>query len=229
MPEVKILKNILDVNETKARANRELFASRGILAVNLIASPGAGKTTLLERTIRGLSGTRKLAVIEGDITGDHDARRIEALGVPVVQVNTEGGCHLDAHMVLNSLESLDLGSLDLLFIENVGNLVCPAEFDLGEAFKAVVLSTPEGDDKPAKYPLIFSEAGVVVINKIDLLSSVDFDLPKAERDIRRLNPEAPIFGLSCRTGQGFEAWLKWLSDKGQISGARQQGLAAGSS
>jgi hydrogenase nickel incorporation protein HypB len=213
MPEVKILKNILDVNEGRARANRELFESQGVLAINLIASPGAGKTTLLEKTIRGLSGSRKLAVIEGDITGDHDARRIEALGVPVVQVNTEGGCHLDAHMVLNSLDALELGSLDLLFIENVGNLVCPAEFDLGEAFKVVVLSTPEGDDKPAKYPLIFSEAGAVIINKTDLLPVVDFDLGKAERDINRLNPGIPIFNLSCKTGEGFNAWLEWLSGK----------------
>jgi hydrogenase nickel incorporation protein HypB len=214
MAEIKILKNILDENLSQAARNRQWFRSRNILTLNLIASPGAGKTTFLEQTIKGLGPGCRLAVIEGDITGDHDARRIEALKVPVVQINTEGGCHLDAHMIDSVLDSLDLDGLKFLFIENVGNLVCPAEFDLGEELKVVVLSTPEGHDKPAKYPLIFSEAQAVIINKIDLLNAVDFDLAEAERDIRRLNPDVPIFRLSCKTGEGLDGWLQWLLSQG---------------
>ncbi|MDP2806520.1 MAG: hydrogenase nickel incorporation protein HypB [bacterium] len=214
MAEIKILKNIMDENLSQAALNRQWFESRKILTLNLIASPGAGKTTFLEQTIKGLSPNYKLAVIEGDITGDHDAKRIEALGVPVVQINTEGGCHLDAHMIDSVLNSLDSTGLSFLFIENVGNLVCPAEFDLGEDLKVVVLSTPEGHDKPAKYPLIFSEAQAVIINKIDLLQAVDFDLALAEHDIRRLNPNVPIFRLSCKTGEGLDKWLEWLLTQG---------------
>ena len=214
MAEIKILKNIMDENQSQAAKNRQWFRSRKILALNLIASPGAGKTTFLEQTIKGLFPKFKLAVIEGDITGDHDAKRIEALGVPVVQINTEGGCHLDAHMIDSVLGSLDLTGLNFLFIENVGNLVCPAEFDLGEDLKVVVLSTPEGHDKPAKYPLIFSEAQAVIINKMDLLKAVDFDLAQAERDIKRLNPDVPIFRLSCKTGEGLDSWLQWFSSQG---------------
>jgi len=214
MAEIKILKNIMDENLTQAAKNRQWFKTRHIVTLNLIASPGAGKTTFLEQTIRGLSPKHKLAVIEGDITGDHDAKRIEALGVPVVQINTEGGCHLDAHMIDSALSSLDLKDLSYLFIENVGNLVCPAEFDLGEDLKVVVLSTPEGHDKPAKYPLIFSEAQAVVINKMDLLPAVDFDLVQAERDIRKLNPNVPVFRLSSKTGEGLDKWLEWLTSKG---------------
>lgn len=218
MAEIKILKNIMDENLFQAAKNRQWFRSRKILVLNLIASPGAGKTTFLEQTIKGLTPNFKLAAIEGDITGDHDAKRIEALGVPVVQINTEGGCHLDAHMIDSVLSSLDLSGLNFLFIENVGNLVCPAEFDLGEDLKVVVLSTPEGHDKPAKYPLIFSEAQAVIINKIDLLQAVDFDLIIAERDIRRLNPNVPIFRLSCKTGEGLDKWLQWLETQGTDNG-----------
>jgi len=213
MTEIKILKNILAANQATAGRNRDLFGERGILALNLIASPGAGKTTLLERTIAGLSPALRFAVVEGDITGDHDARRIAAAGAAVVQVNTEGGCHLDAAMVGEALKEFALDAIDVIVIENVGNLVCPAEFDLGEAHKVVVLSTPEGDDKPAKYPLIFSEAGAVVINKVDMLAATDFDTTAAVRDIRRINRDAPIFQLSCRTGQGLGAWLQWLQSE----------------
>ncbi|HTY07748.1 MAG TPA: hydrogenase nickel incorporation protein HypB [Candidatus Edwardsbacteria bacterium] len=213
MTEIKILTNILAANEGVAERNRGLFRERGILALNLIASPGAGKTTLLERTIAGLAPALRVAVIEGDITGDHDARRIAASGAAVVQVNTEGGCHLDAAMVARALQEFDPAALDIVVIENVGNLVCPAEFDLGETLKVVVLSTPEGDDKPAKYPLIFSEAGAVVINKTDLLAGTDFDVGAAVRDIRRINPDVPVFQLSCRSGQGLDAWLQWLRDE----------------
>ncbi len=210
MTEIKILKNILAANQDAAGNNREVFRAHGLLALNLIASPGAGKTTLVEKTIQGLAGRCRLGVVEGDITGDHDARRIAAAGAPVVQVNTEGGCHLDAAMVGAALKEFALGSIDVIIIENVGNLVCPAEFDLGEALKVVVLSTPEGDDKPAKYPLIFSEAGAVVINKIDMIGAADFNMATALRDIRKINRDAPVFQLSCRTGQGFEPWLQWL-------------------
>jgi hydrogenase nickel incorporation protein HypB len=211
MTEIKILRNILAANQDQAGRNRERLRRHGLLALNLIASPGAGKTTLVERTIAGLAGRCRCAVIEGDITGDHDARRIAAAGAPVVQVNTEGGCHLDAAMVDRALGELDLDAVDILVIENVGNLVCPAEFDLGEASKVVVLSVPEGDDKPAKYPLIFSEAAAVVINKVDLLAATDFDYAAAERDIRKINPSAPLFPMSCRSGRGLDPWLDWLA------------------
>jgi hydrogenase nickel incorporation protein HypB len=211
MTEIKILKNILSANEDAAGQNRAQFKQHGILSLNLIASPGAGKTTLVERTITGMAGRCRFAVIEGDITGDHDARRIAQTGAPVVQVNTEGGCHLDAAMIGEALREFALDGLDIIIIENVGNLVCPAEFDLGEALKVVVLSVPEGDDKPAKYPLIFSEAGAVVINKVDMLAATDFDPAKAGRDIRKINPHAPVFHISCRNGQGMDAWLDWLA------------------
>lgn len=210
MTEIKILKNILDDNRHRAEDNRQVFNKHGILALNFIASPGAGKTTLLEKTISGLKGKLEFAVIEGDITGDYDARRLAALGIPVVQINTEGGCHLDAGMVHKAFQDFQLDLTDILAVENVGNLVCPAEFDLGEAFKVVVLSVPEGDDKPAKYPLIFSEAGAVIFSKIDLLKAVNFDLAKARADVRKINREAPIFELSAATGQGMTEWMDWL-------------------
>ncbi len=213
MTEIKILKNILDENRHRADDNRQVFNKHGILALNFIASPGAGKTTLLEKTIFGLKDRLNFAVIEGDITGDYDARRLAALGIPVVQINTEGGCHLDAGMVHRAYQDFRLDKVDILAVENVGNLVCPAEFDLGEAFKVVVLSVPEGDDKPAKYPLIFSEAGAVIFSKIDLLKAVNFGLDKARADVRRINREAPIFELSAATGQGMGEWLEWLSGK----------------
>jgi hydrogenase nickel incorporation protein HypB len=213
MTEIKILKNILDQNRHRAEDNRQVFNKHGILALNFIASPGAGKTTLLEKTISGLKGKLEFAVIEGDITGDYDARRLAALGIPVVQINTEGGCHLDAGMVHKAFQDFVLDRTDILAVENVGNLVCPAEFDLGEAFKVVVLSVPEGEDKPAKYPLIFSEAGAVVFSKIDLLKAVNFDLAKAREDVRRINREAPIFELSAATGQGMGEWMDWLVSK----------------
>ena len=213
MPEIKILKNILDENRHRADDNRQVFNTHGILALNFIASPGAGKTTLLEKTISGLKGRLDFVVIEGDITGDYDARRLAALGIPVVQINTEGGCHLDAGMVHRAFQDFQLDKIDILAVENVGNLVCPAEFDLGEAFKVVVLSVPEGDDKPAKYPLIFSEAGAVIFSKVDLLKAVNFDMDKARADIRRINREAPIFELSATTGQGLGEWMDWLAEK----------------
>jgi hydrogenase nickel incorporation protein HypB len=213
MAEIKVLRNILEANQRAAEDNRERLRKHGIFCVNLIASPGAGKTSILEKTIAGLCYTFRFACIEGDITGEHDARRIASLRIPVVQVNTEGGCHLSAAQVGKALDEFQLDKTDVLLIENVGNLVCPAEFDLGEHMKAVVLSAPEGDDKPAKYPVIFSEAGAVLVNKADLLDIVDFRLDRAVADIRKVNPEAPIFELSAKTGQGFIEWFNWFKKK----------------
>lgn len=208
--EIKLLRNVLEANDAVAGENRRLLKTRGIYTVNLIASPGAGKTTLLERTLEGLEGELRVAVIEGDIAGSVDAERIGRHGVPVVQINTGGDCHLNAGTVRAALESLPLEGVQLVFIENVGNLVCPAGFDLGEDAKVVILSVAEGDDKPAKYPLIFERSGAMVLNKIDLLGMVDFDLQKAKADSRALNPGLPIFELSARTGLGMEGWLEWV-------------------
>jgi hydrogenase nickel incorporation protein HypB len=213
MTEIKVLASILSANQQVAEENRAALKQRGILAVNFIASPGAGKTLLLEKTVAGLYYNFRFAAIEGDITGDADARRLAGLKIPVVQVNTEGGCHLDAAMVRNALAELPLDAVDILAIENVGNLVCPAEFDLGEALKVVILSTPEGDDKPSKYPLIFSEARAVIINKIDLVGLLDFSVEKASSDIRKINPQVPIFRVSAKTGQGYIEWLNWLKKR----------------
>lgn len=213
MAEIKVLRNILEANQRAAEDNRERLRKHGIFCVNMIASPGAGKTSVLEKTIAGLCYTFRFACVEGDITGEHDARRIARLRVPVVQINTEGGCHLSAAQVGKALEEFDLDKIDVLLVENVGNLVCPAEFDLGEDMKAVVLSTPEGDDKPAKYPLIFSEARAVLINKADLMEIVDFRMERALADIRRVNPDASIFEVSAKTGQGFIEWFGWFKKK----------------
>ncbi len=213
MAEIKVLRNILEANQQAAAENRSLLEGRGIFCVNLISSPGAGKTSVLEKTIAGLCYTFRFACIEGDITGEHDARRIAKLRVPVVQVNTEGGCHLSAAQVGRALAEMDLDKVDVLLIENVGNLVCPADFDLGEAMKVVVLSTPEGDDKPSKYPVIFSEAKAVLVNKADLMEIVDFRLERAAADIRRINPDAPIFEVSAKTGQGFIEWFNWFKKR----------------
>lgn len=213
MAEIKVLRNILEANQRAAEENRERLRKHGIFCVNLIASPGAGKTSILEKTIAGLCYTFRFACIEGDITGEHDAKRIAMLRIPVVQVNTEGGCHLNAAQVGKALDEFELDRTDVLLIENVGNLVCPAEFDLGEHLKIVVLSAPEGDDKPAKYPVIFSEAGAVLVNKADLLEIVDFRLERAVADIRRVNPDAPVFEVSAKTGQGFIEWFNWFKKK----------------
>ena len=193
-----------------ARKNRGVFQSQGLLVINLMSSPGSGKTTLLEKTIEYLGDRLKIGVIEGDLYTDQDARRIEQKGVRVIQINTEGACHLDAGMVGKAFAELPGDDLDLLFIENVGNLVCPAEFDLGEDFKAVVISTTEGNDKPLKYPLIFREARVILLNKIDLLPYTDFSLERFREDLAQINPTAPVFLVSGRTGQGIKEWNEWL-------------------
>ncbi len=210
MVQVRMESPILGANELLARKNRSLFSKHGILTVNMMSSPGAGKTTILERTIEVLHGKIRVGVIEGDLYTDQDAQRIEKKGIRVVQINTEGTCHLDAGMVGNAFEKLPNDELDLIFIENVGNLVCPAEFDLGEDFKIVVGSTAEGNDKLLKYPLIFREARVVLLNKIDLLPYTDFSLEKFNQDLAQINPSAVVFLVSGRTGEGIEAWIDWL-------------------
>lgn len=208
--QLKVVENILAANDLIARENRRIFDQLGLFVINLMSSPGAGKTTLLERTIAALKDEFAIAVIEGDIRGHLDAERIERHGVPVLQINTGGECHLDANMIRNGLDEMDLSGRDLLIIENVGNLVCPAEFKVGEDLKAMILSVPEGDDKPYKYPLMFKESSALIINKIDLLGMVDFDIQKVEQTARTLNPQIEIFHLSCRTGEGIESWLDWL-------------------
>ncbi len=210
MVQVRMESNLLGANELLARKNRSVFGAQGLLVINLMSSPGSGKTTILEKTIEHLAGQIKLGVIEGDLYTDQDAQRIEQKGVQVIQINTEGACHLDAGMVGKAFNELPGEALDLLFIENVGNLVCPAEFDLGEDFKAVVISTTEGNDKPLKYPLIFREARVILLNKIDLLPYTNFSLERFREDLAQINPSAPVFLVSGRTGEGIEEWNEWL-------------------
>jgi hydrogenase nickel incorporation protein HypB len=207
---VKVAESILGANDRIAEENRRLFKENGVFVINIMSSPGAGKTTLLERTLTALKDRYKIGVIEGDVATTADAQRIEKLGVPVVQINTGSACHLDGSMVRGALEEFDLKSLDLLIVENVGNLVCPAEFKLGEDKKVMLLSVAEGDDKPLKYPLMFHESSVLLINKLDLLPYTDFDLEKARRDSLSINPKLDVFPLSCRTGEGLAGWYGWL-------------------
>jgi hydrogenase nickel incorporation protein HypB len=212
MEKVNVGKKILSANEVYARQNSELLAKRGLRCFNLISSPGSGKTTLLVRTITDMGGAVRIGVIEGDIQTDLDAQRIRATNAPAVQINTEGACHLSATQVHRGLQELPLDDLDVVFIENVGNLVCPSAFELGENGKIVVLSVAEGDDKPVKYPAIFARSKVLLVNKIDLLAGtqVDFDLDRVKTDARRLNHEIEIFPVSAKTGQGMGDWYDWL-------------------
>jgi len=210
---VSVIRNVLEANDRLAQELKDLFAQRGILALNLMSSPGAGKTSLLERTLRDLAGEFKMAVIEGDLQTDNDARRVAATGAQAVQINTEGGCHLNSSMILEALKQIDMDGLDILFIENVGNLVCPAEFDLGEDGKVTLLSVTEGDDKPEKYPLMFNLSEVSLLNKVDLLPYVDFNMERARGFMRALNKDITIFGVSCKTSEGLEGWYEWLRKK----------------
>ena len=207
---VRIEQDLLAHNQRFADANRRSFAARGILALNLVSSPGSGKTSLLVRTLEALREEMPLAVIEGDQQTSRDADRIRATGVPAIQVNTGKGCHLDAHMVGHALDSLKLPEGSLLFVENVGNLVCPAGFDLGEAHKVVVLSVTEGEDKPLKYPNMFAAADLLLLNKIDLLPYLDFDVALCLEYARRANPDLTILQLSVRSSEGLDGWLDWL-------------------
>lgn len=210
MPKVTIAQNILAANEQVAQSIHQSLVERGIRTINAMSSPGAGKTTLLEHSIERLRGQLKIAVIEGDIETSADAERIEAAGAETVQINTRGACHLEAHMIRDALAQIDLTQIDLLVIENIGNLVCPATWDLGEDVRIVVVSTTEGDEKPAKYPQMFAVAQVMVINKIDLLPYVDYDLHKVKQQALAINPHLRIFELSCRSGEGLAAWCDWL-------------------
>lgn len=210
MVRVPVVRDILSANERLAEQNRKLLAARHICAVNVMASPGAGKTSLILRTVAAIRGRLRVGVIEGDIASRVDADRVAAAGVPVVQINTGGTCHLDAPMIGAALEELPLEEIDLLFIENVGNLICPVEFGLGEQASVLVASIPEGDDKPYKYPGIFAAVDAIVLNKIDLAPYVAFDRPAFRRLVEGLNPTAPMFEVSCATGQGLEPWVRWL-------------------
>lgn len=210
MAQIDVGRPILEANQKAARENLGRFKSAGVKVINLISSPGAGKTSVLEQTFSRLGGKLKTAVIVGDIQTTEDAQRIAAHGVKAVQIQTQGACHLDGTMIGRTLSAFDLENLDLLIIENVGNLVCPVEFDLGEDMKVAVLSVAEGDDKPRKYPLLFKLAGALLINKIDLLPYVDCDVANIRQTCAKLNPDQVVFEISCKTGQGVDAWVDWL-------------------
>jgi hydrogenase nickel incorporation protein HypB len=211
---VKVATKILEANDRIALENRRIFDKAGLFVINLMSAPGAGKTSILEKTLSYDSGL-KIGVIEGDIAGSDDAERIEQLGAPVVQINTGGACHLDANMIYEVLNDLPLDEINLLFIENVGNLVCPAEFRVGEDIKVMLLSITEGHDKPLKYPLMFQESSALLLNKIDLLPHLEVDIDKIRRDALSLNPKLKIFEISCKTGQGIPEWIEWIKSKAE--------------
>lgn len=208
--EVPVVRNILEANDRLADELKKRFDDNKILCLNLLSSPGAGKTSLLENTLSDLRDELKMAVVEGDLQTDNDAQRVAATGAQAVQVNTDGCCHLDSGMVLDAIKSLDLDGLDILFIENVGNLVCPAEFSVGEDHKITLLSVTEGDDKPEKYPLMFHISSAMLLNKVDLLPYCDFDLQSATAHAKKLNADIAVLPVSCRTGEGLEDWYEWL-------------------
>ena len=210
---ISVVRDILEANDRIAQQNRVLFNENNLLVINLMSSPGAGKTSLLERTISALKEDLKIGVIEGDIQSSQDAERIARTGIPVVQINTGGACHLDGNMIRDTFGEFSFKDLDLLVVENVGNLVCPAEFKVGEDFKAMILSVAEGDDKPAKYPLMFHESSVLLINKIDLLPYVDCSVEKIKEDSLKINPDLAIFEVSCKTGEGIEGWYNWVRER----------------
>jgi hydrogenase nickel incorporation protein HypB len=207
---ITIERKILEKNDEIAQNNRELFKKNKIFTINIVSSPGSGKTSLLERTIEALKNKIKIAVIEGDVQTDFDAKRVEKYDVPVVQIVTNGGCHLDAKLVSDALANMDLNGIHLFVIENVGNLVCPAGYDLGEDLKVVLLSTTEGDDKPLKYPKMFRNASILIINKIDLLPYVNCNIELLKKNALQINPSLEIFETSCTTGEGIDDWCKWI-------------------
>jgi len=210
---VSVVENILKVNDSIAEQNKKFFKSKGLLTINIMSGPGAGKTSLIEKTIRDMKEDINIAVIEGDIETTYDADRIAAAGAQVVQINTGGACHLDANMISQSLDQLELDSVDLLIIENVGNLVCPAGFKLGEDCNITLLSVTEGDDKPFKYPMMFNVSQSLLINKIDLLPYIDCNIEKIKNGALRINPELEIFEVSCKTGEGLGNWYNWIRKK----------------
>jgi len=213
MSKIKIVTNILKTNDEITSKNKKMLEEKGIYVINLMSSPGSGKTSLLERIIAKLKNDINIAVIEGDIYTTKDAERIEAQGVPVIQINTGGACHLDGQMIKDALNALNLNNIDLLVIENVGNLVCPAEFEIGEDIKICVLSTPEGNDKPLKYPLMFEKSGAIILNKLDLIELTDFDKEEFYKDIKSLNANAVTFETSCVKNQGIDEICTWLINK----------------
>jgi hydrogenase nickel incorporation protein HypB len=223
---VEVQEKVLSANDQVAAETRERLSGLGIFSVNLISSPGSGKTTLLERTVDALKPELRLAVLAGDVQTRNDADRLIRHGIPVEAIETGGGCHLDARQVAKALESLSLSDLDLLFVENVGNLVCPASFDLGETMKVVLMSVTEGEDKPLKYPAAFRRALALVVTKVDLVPHLDFSVETAVDNARSINPELEVFTTSSFTGAGLEAWTGWLTQ--QVTAQRQSGRGAGS-
>jgi hydrogenase nickel incorporation protein HypB len=207
---IKVGEDILGANEEKAKANKRRLDSHGILTINIMSSPGAGKTSLILNTINSMKEKVRIAVIEGDVASSVDAEKINEMGIPVVQINTAGGCHLDANMVGSALNGLPLEAADLLLIENVGNLICPNAFVLGEDRRIMIASLPEGDDKPLKYPAMFADSDVVLLNKIDLQPYLDFNTEVFKKMVTGLNPDVVIFPISCKTGEGMAAWFAWL-------------------
>ena len=211
--DIEVLEGIFDANEKIARENEALFRDNGVMAMNLMASPGAEKTSLIAATLELLKGRVNVGVIEGDIASSVDAEKLKVYEIPVVQINTGGACHLDAIMIQQALGYMDLDAIDLLIIENVGNLVCPAEFKLGESLRTMILSVAEGHDKPLKYPLMFSDSDVLVVNKTDLIGMGDFEMAELRSTVMRMNPGIIIFEVSCRTGEGLPAWADWLEKR----------------
>jgi len=212
---INVMTDILEANDRIAADNMEVFKKHRNLALNLISSPGAGKTTMLEKTAGMLKGKLRLGVVAGDIATTRDSERLQKYKLPVVQLTTGSACHLDANMVASALPHLDLSKVDVLVVENVGNLVCPAEFKVGEDYKVVMLSVTEGDEKPLKYPLIFRESALLLINKIDLLKYTNFNLKEAKANARRVNPDLDIIDISCTTGEGISDWISWLNQRYQ--------------
>ena len=210
--EIKVLKNVMDRNINQAGKNRELLKNKNIVMLNMISSPGAGKTSLLEKTVPVLKKSLRIGVIEGDAYTSKDAERLQRFGIQIVQINTGGACHLDSHSIFKAFDQLEMDSLDVIFVENVGNLICPTSFDLGENFRIAVLSTAEGDDKPSKYPMLFRQSKAIVLNKIDLLPYVNFEKEVFIKDLNALNPKAEIFEVSATKGTGITKWLNWLDN-----------------
>jgi hydrogenase nickel incorporation protein HypB len=228
MDRVPVQTSVLQANQEKAAENRALFERGKLLVINLMSSPGSGKTSILESTIRALHGRYRMGVIEGDLQTSLDAERIRALGVPSHQINTGTVCHLDARMIARALEEFPIAGLDLLFIENVGNLICPSSYYLGEHLRVVVCSVVEGADKPKKYPVMFNKADAVILNKLDLIEHSGADLETLSRNVREVSPRSRIFALSCRTGEGMEEWLCWLREVREVpAGASAASARAG--
>ncbi|MCG3138262.1 MAG: Hydrogenase maturation factor HypB [Phycisphaerae bacterium] len=213
MNKVQVIESVLKANDAVARANRHRLHQQGILSLNIMSAPGSGKTSLLEQTISHLPHDCRSAVLVGDLQTSRDAERLSRLISQVTQINTGSGCHLSAAMVADGLDSLDLTQVDILFIENVGNMVCPAAHDLGEDARVVLLSLPEGDDKVAKYPTLFQPADVILLNKMDLLEILGFDCGSVRADLSKINTRAPLIPISCRSGVGLDEWLRWLTNR----------------